>query len=254
MDIYMSTISLLPRVAFFGLHLRSRLHSLAIGQSIALDGASHALNISLPKRALEILEQGRAIFWNHALRLRSPFEHVPDEFRDQLAYLARQLQKSSDILRDTHDALTIDREIARRRQQSEEFNSLVDRIRCLPGMERFLLHDEYATLAKAAARGPVVVLVSSTLACHAIIVKPTDEVISVPLNSITESWLDDSGGIWLTEAIKARSAVRDSRKMVKTAQSSKSMGMKAEDILERLWTGVIFPVLSKLGLEVCCFT
>jgi hypothetical protein len=76
--IYISTISLLPRVAFFGLHLHSRLQSLATGQSIALDGASHALNTSHPERALEILEQGRVTFWNHTLRLRSPFDHVPN--------------------------------------------------------------------------------------------------------------------------------------------------------------------------------
>jgi tetratricopeptide (TPR) repeat protein len=253
LDIYKLIIGFLPRIAFFGLHLYSRLQSLAIGQSIALDGASHALNISLPERALEILEQGRVIFWNHTLRLRSPFDDVPDEFRDRLAYLARQLEKSSDIFPDAQDSQTIEKEAARRRQQSEEFNTLVDRVRCLPGMERFLLHDEYATLAKAADRGPVVVLVPSTLACYAIVVKSADEVISIPLVSITESWLDESGNAWRMEVIKARSAVRDSRKMVKTGKSSKSMRTKADDILERLWTGVVYPVLSNLGLEVCCF-
>jgi hypothetical protein len=253
LDVYISTISFLPRVAFFGLHLHSRLQSLAMGESIALDGASHALNISIPERALEILEQGRVIFWSHTLRLRSPFDHVPDEFRDRLTYLARQLEKSSDALQYIQDSQTIERETAQRRQQSEEFNSLVDRIRCLPGMDRFLLHDEYATLTKAADRGPVVVLVSSALACHAIVVKSADETISIPLDSITESWLDESSNVWRTEVIKARSAVRDSRKMVKTGKSSRSMHTKAEDILERLWTCVVNPVISKLGLEVCCF-
>jgi tetratricopeptide (TPR) repeat protein len=253
LDTYISAISFLPRVAFFGLGLQSRLSSLAMGQSIALDGASHALNISFPERALEILEQGRVIFWNHALRLRSPFDHVPDEFRDRLAYLARQLQKSSDVLDDTRDTRNIEKEAAQRRQQSEEFNSLVDQIRCLPSMERFLLHEECATLAKAADRGPVVVLVSSALACHAVIVKSTDEIMSIPLDLITESWLDESGNVWRSEVIKARSAVRDSRKMVKTGKSSKFMRTKAGDILERLWTRVVFPVLNKLGLKVCCF-
>jgi hypothetical protein len=254
LDVYISAISFLPRVAFFGLHLHSRLQSLAIGQSIALDGASHALNISLPERALEVLEQGRAIFWNHTLQLRSPFDHVPDEFRDQLASLARQLEKSSDALGDTKDSRAVEKELSRRRQQSEEFNSLVDRVRCFPGMERFLLHDEYATLAKAADRGPVVVLVSSALSCHAIVVKSADEIISIPLDAMTEPWLDDSGNVWRTEVTRARSAVRDSRKMVKIGKSSKSVRTKAEDILERLWTCVVFPILNKLDLNVCCFS
>jgi tetratricopeptide (TPR) repeat protein len=253
LDIYMSTINLLPQVAFFGLHLHSRLQSLAMGQNIALDGASHALNISLPERALEILEQGRAIFWNHTLRLRSPFDHVPEEFRDRLGYLARQLEKSSEVLRDTQDSRTIEKEAAQRRQHSEEFNSLVDQVRCSQGMERFLLHDEYATLAKAADRGPVIVLVSSGLTCHAIVVKSADEIMSIPLHSITESWLGESGDIWRTEVTSARSAVRDSRKMVKARKSTRSMSTKAGGILECLWLFVVFPVLDKLGLQVCCF-
>jgi tetratricopeptide (TPR) repeat protein len=253
LNLYISAISLLPRVAFFGLHLHSRLQSLAMGQSITLDGASHALNISLPERALEILEQGRVIFWNHTLRLRSTFDHVSDEFRNQLTYLARQLEKSSYSLRAAQDSQTIEKEAAQRRQQSEEFNSLVDRIRCLPGMERFLLHDEYATLAKAADRGPVVVLVSSALACHATIVKSVEEIISIPLDSMTELSLDESGDIWRTEVIRARSAVRDTRKMVKMSTPSRFTSTRADDILERLWAFVVYPVLNKLGLQVCCF-
>jgi tetratricopeptide (TPR) repeat protein len=253
LDVYASTISLLPRVAFFGLRLHSRLQSLAIGQSIALDGASHALNISLPERALEILEQGRVIFWNHALRLRSPFDHVPDEYRDRLAYLARQLERSSDALISTQDLRAIEKEAAQRRQQSEEFNSLVDQVRCVPGMERFLLHDEFTTLTKAADRGPVVVLVSSALACHAIIVKSADEVLSIPFESITESWLDDSGSTWRTEVTRARSAIIDNRKMVRIGKPTRFMSAKTEDILERLWTFVVYPILNKLGLEVRCF-
>jgi tetratricopeptide (TPR) repeat protein len=253
LDIYISTISLLPRVAFFGLHLHSRLKSLAMGQGITLDGASHALNILLPERALEILEQGRAIFWNHALRLRSPFDHVPDEFRDQLASLARQLDRSNDVLHGTQDSQSIEKEAARRRQQSEEFNSLVDQIRCLPGMERFLLHDEHTNLAKAADRGSVAILVSSALGCHATVVRSADDIISIPLDSITEAWLNDYGRVWRTEVTRARSIVRDNRKMGKSGKSSRYMSTKAEDILERLWTYVVFPVLRKLDLEVCCF-
>jgi tetratricopeptide (TPR) repeat protein len=252
-DVYISIISILPRVAFFGLHLRSRLQSLAIGQSIALDGASHALNISLPERALEILEQGRSIFWSHTLRLRSPFDNVPDEFHDRLMYLARQLENSNDILPNTRDPQTIDKEAALRRQQSEEFNSLADRIRCLPGMERFLLNDEYATLASAADRGSVVVLVSSALGCHAIVVKSADEIYSIPLESMTKSWLEESGNVWRTGVTRARSAACNDRKMVKMGKTSRSMSTMTEAILEHLWTYVVYPVLSKLCLEVRYF-
>jgi hypothetical protein len=120
-------------------------------------------------------------------------------------------------------------------------------------MERFLLHDEYASLAKAAEKGPVVVLVSSALACHAVVVKSPKEVVSILLESVTESWLDESGDVWRTEVIKTRSALRDSRKMVKTGKFSRSVSKKTKDILEHLWSFVVYPVLIKLGLDVSYF-
>jgi tetratricopeptide (TPR) repeat protein len=115
LGIYTTAISLLPRVAFFGLHLHSRLLSLGIGQTIALVGASLALILSLPERALEILEQGRATFWTHNLRLRSPFDSVPENLRGRIIPLARQLERVSDTADYTRKPGSMEVESARRR-------------------------------------------------------------------------------------------------------------------------------------------
>jgi tetratricopeptide (TPR) repeat protein len=251
LEIYASAIALLPRVAFFGLHFHSRLQALAGGQTIALTGASLALNLSLPKRALEILEQGRAVFWTHTLRLRSPFDSVPQEQRERLVVLARKLEKVFNIVHATGKTELIERETADRRKQSEEFNKLVQEVRCLPGLERFLLHDQYPTLTKAAKRGPVVVLVSSTLASHAIIMRSAEEVVGIPLDSVADTWLLESGSAWRSAVTEARSTVRDGRKMVKQVGSRKSPLLKTEEILRDLWIRVVKPVLVNLCIQVC---
>ncbi|EIN08584.1 hypothetical protein PUNSTDRAFT_134957 [Punctularia strigosozonata HHB-11173 SS5] len=128
--------------------------------------------------ALEILEQGRAIFWTHTLRLRSPFDAVPEKNRSQLLLLARQLERTDPAAKDPR---AVESEVTRRRKQSEQFNALLETIRRYPGMERFLLPDEYAKLATAAKEGPVVVLVSSALGCHAVVINSSGDVMGIPL-------------------------------------------------------------------------
>jgi hypothetical protein len=250
LDIYASATALLPRLAYFGLHLCSRLQSLAVGQEIALRGASHALNLSSPERALEILEQGRATFWAHNLRLRSAFDNVPEEFRVRLTALARNLEHTSNVVDRSQDAQIVEKETALRRKNSEEFNALVEQIRCFPGLERFMLHDTYSTLARAAKDGPIVVLVSSTLTCHAILLNSSEDPIGISLDSVTDTWLVGSGSAWRSAVTDARSAMRDSRLKVAKSTSSKSKHSNGKDILRRLWTNIVWPILLALRVEV----
>jgi tetratricopeptide (TPR) repeat protein len=252
LDMYALLIALLPRVAFFGLRLHSRLKSLSMSHSVALAAASHALNISLPERALKILEQGRAVLWTHSLRLRFAIEDVPEQFRSPLIAVARKLERVIDAppLGGNHDPHSADAEAAERRKQSEELNMLVKQIRGVPGMDRFLLNDCHSTLEKVAEKGPVIVLVSSTLACHAIVIKPSGEFLGIPLDTLTDSWLVSSGAMWRSAVTEARSTAKDSRKMVKSSNPPKSRSAEAEGVLRRLWESVVWPVISALRIEV----
>ncbi|EIN05289.1 hypothetical protein PUNSTDRAFT_137972 [Punctularia strigosozonata HHB-11173 SS5] len=231
LDVYAQVVGLLPRVAFFGLHLHSRLRSLSSGQNVALTGASQALNLGDATKAVEMLEQGRAVFWTHTLRLRSPFDEVPGEFKGRLAFLARQLDRT-----------------ARRNQEVKEFNALLKEMPKLHGMDRFLLPDEYSTLARAANRGPIVILVSSMLACHAVIIKPSGQAINIPLRQLTESWLVDSGTTWRSAATEARSISKDRLKITKSGKYS-SPNHRTHEILRLLWVDVVRPILDALDLK-----
>jgi hypothetical protein len=244
LEITQSAVSLLPRITFFGIHPYSRLQSLEQGQTIAMIDASHALNLSLPEKALEIMEQYRAIFWTHTLCLRSSFDDIPKNLQYQLLSLSQRLEKVSNTSEDSKDQRSMDAEIARRRKESNELNSIVEQVRCLPGLERFMLPDGYSTLKGVAGKGPVVVLVSSTLACHVIILRSSEDAASIPLGAVTDKWLVDSASVWRSTVIEARSALRGGRKLVKLQKTHDSVYTRASRILNLLWVEVVFPVVK----------
>jgi hypothetical protein len=250
LDIIGNAVLLLPHIAFFGIYPSTRLQSLKEGQSIAMTGASLALNLSDPGKALEIMEQGRAIFWTHTLRLRSPFDDIPEELHIQLSSLARRLEKIANASENSMDQRYVEKEIAQRRKDSEEFNSLVDQVRCLPGRERFMLPDEYSTLKLVAEKGPVVVLVCSPLACHAMILTQSGNASTIPLEAVTDKWLVESASAWRSTVIEARSALMDERKLFKVKKVPDASYTRSESVLRLLWINVVFPVIQTLHIEV----
>jgi tetratricopeptide (TPR) repeat protein len=247
MDVYAEVVAMLPHVAFFGLDLSSRLQDLITGQSIATSGAAHAIAAEQPERALEILEQGRAVFWTHALRLRSPIDNVPEDIRQQLQNLAQQLERSHSVSRISTDSRIMEKAAARRRRQTESFTLLVDRVRGFPGLERFMLHDEAQTLMKAADRGPVVVLVPGTTECYAVILRSAHDTTSMTLPLLTEAWITRSSNTWRTVTIDSRFASRDRLQIKATKRKHPSAACV---ILEGIWTKLVSPILGALGFTV----
>jgi tetratricopeptide (TPR) repeat protein len=253
LDIYTSVISLLPRIAFFGLDLPSRLQSLRLGHGLATVAASHALMANQPERALEVLEQGRAVFWTHALRLRSQFDMVPEELRKRLVILSHRLERSSGISYGAQDRNALEKATARRRQESEMFNALLHETRSVPGLERFMLHEEYTNLREVAAGGPVVVLIPSSVACHAVVIRPDVALLVIPLPLLTDAWLETSSSTWRSSMRAARDEMTNRLNMVKTKSKSKRAPLlrsPMDDVLEGLWTKIVCPVLNALHLSV----
>jgi hypothetical protein len=251
-EVYASLTAMLPHIAYFGLTLPSRLESLSVGQSIATVGASHALCISQPERALEILEQGRATFWTHTLRLRSALNLVPDELRYRLGDLARMLETNGDIDPASPDQAILEKAANRRRQHVEDFHSLLGQIRAIPGLERFMLHNTFSTLAKAADDGPVVVIVPSSLESHALIIKPAVHPVVVPLPLLTDASLEDMSKQWYLGLAQARSALKTRLHLVKIPLSGVTRTLLVDNnvILQELWTKIVDPVFTALNLQV----
>jgi hypothetical protein len=248
--LYASVIALLPRIAYFDIDHVSRLRSLSVGHSIVTVGASHALMLSKPQKALEMLEQGRGIFWTHSLRLRSAFDDVPSDLQKELLHLARQLETTVDFSNISGDQQLIEKAVSQRLHQTARFESLVQQVRTLPGHNRFLLHDEYATLAASAVKGPVVVLISSANSSNAVIIQSTFDPMTIPLLPFTHEWLVDAGVNWRSILMEAQGAhdTRLSLKKAKVVNAPRKMNV--DDVLECLWTHVVWPVFSALNLKV----
>jgi hypothetical protein len=172
-DFYQHIIALIPRVACFGLDLESRLRALAKVDNISTAAATHAVMLGHIESALEVLEEGRGVFWTQALRLRIPLDGLPDELAEKLDAAARRLENgTSKATKSTEKAkAAIEEDAVRMRQLSEEFDSLIAEVRNIPEYSRFLLPEQFSALSAVADHGPVIVLLSGQGHCAAIILR-----------------------------------------------------------------------------------
>ncbi|KAI0344929.1 hypothetical protein BDW22DRAFT_979978 [Trametopsis cervina] len=247
LDVYIGTISLLPRVAHFGLDIASRLRELAHSEELSRIGAARALALGEVKAAVEILEQGRATFWAQALHLRSSeLDRLPLEERDALTSLLLQLEQGS-YGREINDRARLEAEIEHRRQLNEQADRILQGIRSRPGFEYFLKIKPFSELAEVTARGFVVILLATKKACSAIVLHPhRQETISLPINverlhnlrvMIEESGMRDADVSFHGDDDEAQRAVyRVVRGKV--------------DVLEVLWRCIVHPAITSIKLSV----
>ncbi|KAG1811747.1 CHAT domain-containing protein [Suillus subaureus] len=109
--------------------------------------------------AVELVEQGRAVFWTQLTRLSSPFDglSLPG---DTGGALAEEFEQLSFRLRSAFDQSTEDQS-PQIRQLAIQWNDVVSRIRMLPDLSRFLLPPLFSDLQKAAEEGPVIIVNAS---------------------------------------------------------------------------------------------
>lgn len=249
LEVYRHAISLLPRIAVFGAQARLRLQLLAKAEHLAINGAVHALHLMQPESAIEILAEGRAMFWTQHLRRRTSFGALPEELAGRLRVAARELDSTrGPTVRSLDGVYHCD---ARMRQLDNEFEGLIQEARGLPGLGRFMLHETYDTLSCAAERGPVVVLIPSDQACYAVImpaphVSPLriDLTISQERLSKLCNSLRTFGRCRGDISVETEASERSTRIQPPTASG-------AEVLLKELWKKVVKPVIKELHLTVC---
>lgn len=251
---YIRAIKLLPRVAYFGLDADSRLQVLSSSDKLAADGAAHALLLGQPDVATEILEQGRAVFWQQYFQLRTSFHDLPKELASRLTQIATILdhrtQFHKQVASATEEVDSVEQqenEAAERRKLSREFDELLQEARSVEGFESFLLPDAFQIISIAASRGPIVVLVASELTCQAILIKSPNEVTRRDLPSLDVSKLNSLAKSFAQGTQAGRSKLRNRAikgRMMRTHAS-------VETVLKTLWRDCIQLVADALGLEVC---
>ncbi|KAG1766257.1 CHAT domain-containing protein [Suillus occidentalis] len=125
----------------------------------------HAFSCSIRHDALttavEMVEQGRAVFWTHLARFRTTLDEL-SMARHTGAALAEEFKQLSFRLRSTFDQSTED-QFQQIRQLTMQWNDVVSCICMLPDFSRFLRPPLFSDLQKAAEEGPVIIVNASQL-------------------------------------------------------------------------------------------
>ncbi|GII64948.1 CHAT domain-containing protein [Sphaerisporangium krabiense] len=228
-----AAVELLPRLAARGLSRSDATRWLAEYARLAGDAAALAVATGRPERAVELLEMGRGVLLAQALDSRTDLTELRERdaaLADRFAYLATRLD--ADETGGPSDSPDLRRELA------GELAELTERIRSLPGLDRFLLPPDLTRLRAEARGGPVVMVNVSDHRCDALILTASGvQVQELPALS--------------TRAVHERLAVmrdalacRSSRSEPERERAERAM----HATLAWLWDAVAGPVLDRLGL------
>ncbi|CAE7142272.1 unnamed protein product [Rhizoctonia solani] len=253
-EAYRRAMELMPQILWLGSTIEQRYSQLREMGDFALEAASHAISIQSYDLALEWLEQGRSIVWNQILDLRTPFDDLAavdpglaNELQSVGQNLDRAGSRQANLMSSIGEMLDLKREAQRHRELASEWESLLDKIRKIPGFEGFLRPKRIKDLLKASKNGPVIVVNVSELQGDALIIAPNNsQVAHVPLPGMSRS-----------KAILLRSQfrplLRDQRLISRQTRGVKVLGynprMMFEKVLATLWTEVVEPVLHFLGIK-----
>ena len=149
--------------------------------STPVDAFSACIYYDKDADAIELLEQGRGVFWSQLFRLRSPLDEViasgstgkqlTEKFT-QLASLLRTVLNGPPNAESQHD---------RAFSLNIRLQDIVTEIRKLPGLSRFLLPPLFSDFQIAASDGPVIIVNASRYSCDALIVLPHRDPVYIAL-------------------------------------------------------------------------
>ncbi|KAF8132924.1 CHAT domain-containing protein [Boletus edulis] len=196
--------------------------------SLAVDAFSACLRRGTRVRAVELLEQGRSVFWSQLNRFRFPLDDVmasgptgrllADEFM-HVASLIRIAVNSPGA--DQHGRLC---------HLNLEMQRIIINIRELPGLSRFLLPSLFSDIRHAASGGPVIIVNASRYGCDALVVLHDRDPVHILLQITQESVRN------LSEELHA------STERAKKVDVTRELG----SLLRNLWDQVVSPVVDFL--------
>jgi hypothetical protein len=249
LELYSQIIGILPLAANFGIDHKVRLRAVAGTDRIARNAASRAVRVGHVSMAIEMLEEGRGVFWMQTLHLRTTaFKGVPRDDREELQRLLLLLDGATHKAKTSEpSAAQCERELGRRRHLNEQAQSLIAQIRGYPGLNRFLLPSAFEALFASLPDGFVVIVNASDLAQHALLLhRPSGLATSVGLE-FPHAGFDSA-------SLKARLPRDGASTFVE--ESSRAMRLSSGEtdsldyVLRLLWTSIGWPVINRLGLKV----
>lgn len=246
------TVHLLLQIAYFGLNAQSRYHVLTQAPGLAADAAIHAIETENLESAIEVLEEGRAIFWVQHLRLRTSFNELPSNLAEELKEISNSLQSGSreDIVPPREDAGAVashEEKLVERRRMGKKFQDLVDQARLLPGLGRFMLNDPFSTLRTAAQSSPVLVLLTNGEFCGALLLRGAQSSVEkLKFNSR----INVERLVQLNRMLYATRHAAQTSIPLRMIKPTTPRSNSPRDVLSELWNHIMRHVVTSLGLAV----
>lgn len=263
-------ISASAQSAWVGQDLQARCDGIRLtGNTSVADGMAYACQHGMPGRAVEFLETGCSILFSRTLPLRNRHAELYATNPD-LALKLEQLGKAihersiqcTETLQDTVDAGSMTSADERIKSNYElrylgsEWEDLLLQIRTIEGHENFLQTPSLEKLCQAAARGPVVLVISSQVnnACYAIVI-PYPVVNDIRWTKLhlsardAQKLSDEFKDALVQRALRMRSPVGnevDARGLIMRMAGTERLEDKAHKVFAQLWSGVMNPIIDLL--------
>jgi tetratricopeptide (TPR) repeat protein len=257
---YIQAVRLLPLAASLGLNHAARLSAIAGSDVLCRNAAMRAIAMKRDDEAVEMLEEGRGVFWSQALHLRSSeLASLQSEDRCELERIFSLLNDGSRGLESVEMSVAQrERLVEERRLLSKQAERLIDQLRRRPGLERFLMPPAFSSLLQRLPQGFVIILMASDLGYRALILGQnykqaksltlTPSVLNLCSAAVRASLPRDSNACTDTNS----GDVDVTRlTLVKSHAPCSSRSGSLESILAALWTSLVKPIIDDLGLQVC---
>ncbi|ETW80194.1 hypothetical protein HETIRDRAFT_428431 [Heterobasidion irregulare TC 32-1] len=169
LEAYQAAIRFLPLVSMLVSRIKSRPQLLAtkLDSHPPNDTTACAIRIGAFGQAIELLEEGKAVFWSQAFKLRTPFDdlrQVHPDLAKKLQDMSQALERSSlhdhpeTIQDDARGVMTIEAEAGSFRRLHENWLETLELIRGLDGFGEFLRPKKFTLLKQAISGRPIVLL------------------------------------------------------------------------------------------------
>ncbi|KAG1755619.1 TPR-like protein [Suillus lakei] len=205
--------------------------------TLASDAFSCSLRRGALMTAVELVEQGRAVFWTQLARFRTPLDELSTSDAAGKA-LAAEFMQCSVLLRHKFDGSTEDQS-SQIRKLTAKWDDVLSRIREHSKFSRFLLPPLFSDLQTAAVGGPVIIVNASQYGCDALIILAAQDLhpqdpVHVPLD-IAQAEVSELSS--------------EFRLLVKGGGSSNGQleSFKLVGVLRKLWLCIVGPIVQALG-------
>jgi tetratricopeptide (TPR) repeat protein len=251
---YEAAMRLLPQLAWHGLTWNARQKHLVDWSGVAGEAAAAVLAAGRPTRAVEILEEGRAVIWNQLLRIRSDLSLLDSVAPD----LARRLRETRELLNalgmaDDGNLASIsgdrlltpsarEQRVQEQVRLTNQWDELVAEINRIPEVRHLFAPAPFTDLAAAAADGPVVLINVSALGCQALVLATPDSGVDVvELPDLTLRNTMEHTVVFLNVLLRSQ---RPGRPFIDRERDRHEVF----DLLAWMWDTICVPIFDRLGL------